>query len=384
MSFVIFSWFLTSLQCEKNVVIPHHAEDAWSWEKKRGAFTCWNDRGFSGFSVWSCVAPTTLSHTPPKHMNIYKNIVIMAGVTGKMRDGVQGPAGASPDEILPPSSGGGGVLMRSGGPTEAHSASLFIQELHLSSLVWLTHMLLSSWINGEGGASSPVFPCLSHLLSLFLQPLTKSLLAAAFLSSFGSSLLYGYNLAVVNSPAEVGATASNTLSTMMAKHEKNDDRFYNFNPRAADHCADHTPEGRRCNDNLDIITLSCGSVNQMFLRMLCVEIQTFFGRGVAIMCYVLKQWTVPAHTALSMWEPELSHAVWDNLSLFQFSAPSLSSDFLSYLFCGAVNTTFECKDLDIIACLLLSILSFTNSFSVLDCQSNRLLYSSNFIALDHD
>ncbi|CAG13271.1 unnamed protein product, partial [Tetraodon nigroviridis] len=32
--------------------------------------------------------------------------------------------------------------------------------------------------------------------------LTKSLLAAALLSSFGSSLLYGYNLAVVNSPAE--------------------------------------------------------------------------------------------------------------------------------------------------------------------------------------
>ncbi|XP_041640373.1 solute carrier family 2 member 15b [Cheilinus undulatus] len=32
--------------------------------------------------------------------------------------------------------------------------------------------------------------------------LTKSLLAVAFLSSFGSSMLYGYNLAVVNSPAE--------------------------------------------------------------------------------------------------------------------------------------------------------------------------------------
>nr|XP_046261280.1 solute carrier family 2 member 15b isoform X1 [Scatophagus argus] len=31
--------------------------------------------------------------------------------------------------------------------------------------------------------------------------LTKSLLAAAFLASFGSSMLYGYNLAVVNSPA---------------------------------------------------------------------------------------------------------------------------------------------------------------------------------------
>ncbi|XP_063064840.1 solute carrier family 2, facilitated glucose transporter member 9-like [Engraulis encrasicolus] len=32
--------------------------------------------------------------------------------------------------------------------------------------------------------------------------LTKSLLAVAFLSSFGSSMLYGYNLAVVNSPAD--------------------------------------------------------------------------------------------------------------------------------------------------------------------------------------
>ncbi|XP_029537682.1 solute carrier family 2, facilitated glucose transporter member 9-like [Oncorhynchus nerka] len=32
--------------------------------------------------------------------------------------------------------------------------------------------------------------------------LTKSLLAVAFLASFGSSMLYGYNLAVVNSPAE--------------------------------------------------------------------------------------------------------------------------------------------------------------------------------------
>ncbi|XP_016362694.1 solute carrier family 2 member 15b [Sinocyclocheilus anshuiensis] len=32
--------------------------------------------------------------------------------------------------------------------------------------------------------------------------LTSSLLAVAFLSSFGSSMLYGYNLAVVNSPAE--------------------------------------------------------------------------------------------------------------------------------------------------------------------------------------
>ncbi|GAA6066151.1 solute carrier family 2 member 15b, partial [Tachysurus ichikawai] len=32
--------------------------------------------------------------------------------------------------------------------------------------------------------------------------LTSTLLAAALLSSFGSSMLYGYNLAVVNSPAQ--------------------------------------------------------------------------------------------------------------------------------------------------------------------------------------
>uniref|UniRef100_A0AAQ5ZPN7 Solute carrier family 2 member 15b n=1 Tax=Amphiprion ocellaris TaxID=80972 RepID=A0AAQ5ZPN7_AMPOC len=44
---------------------------------------------------------------------------------------------------------------------------------------------------------SHVFLSLSHL-----QHLTKSLLAVAFLASFGSSMLYGYNLAVVNSPAQ--------------------------------------------------------------------------------------------------------------------------------------------------------------------------------------
>lgn len=38
---------------------------------------------------------------------------------------------------------------------------------------------------------------------LFFQQLTASLLAVAFLTSFGSSMLYGYNLAVVNSPAGV-------------------------------------------------------------------------------------------------------------------------------------------------------------------------------------
>ncbi|KAM4603802.1 solute carrier family 2 member 15b [Polymixia lowei] len=36
----------------------------------------------------------------------------------------------------------------------------------------------------------------------YMGHLTKSLLAVAFLASFGSSMLYGYNLAVVNSPAE--------------------------------------------------------------------------------------------------------------------------------------------------------------------------------------
>ncbi|KAI3352866.1 hypothetical protein L3Q82_019435 [Scortum barcoo] len=35
-----------------------------------------------------------------------------------------------------------------------------------------------------------------------MEHLTKPLLAVAFLASFGSSMLYGYNLAVVNSPAE--------------------------------------------------------------------------------------------------------------------------------------------------------------------------------------
>ncbi|CAL8330348.1 unnamed protein product [Lota lota] len=49
-------------------------------------------------------------------------------------------------------------------------------------------------------------PCAPQLKcggdEFFLQHLNKSLLAVAFLSSFGSSLLYGYNLAVVNSPAQ--------------------------------------------------------------------------------------------------------------------------------------------------------------------------------------
>lgn len=54
-------------------------------------------------SVWGPVwPPPRFPHTPPKNMNIYKSIMIMAGGAEKMRDGVQGPAGASPDEILPP------------------------------------------------------------------------------------------------------------------------------------------------------------------------------------------------------------------------------------------------------------------------------------------
>lgn len=41
----------------------------------------------------------------------------------------------------------------------------------------------------------------------FPQHLTKPLLAVAFLASFGSSMLYGFNLAVVNSPAQVCVTS---------------------------------------------------------------------------------------------------------------------------------------------------------------------------------
>uniref|UniRef100_A0A9J7YEX4 Solute carrier family 2, facilitated glucose transporter member 5 n=1 Tax=Cyprinus carpio carpio TaxID=630221 RepID=A0A9J7YEX4_CYPCA len=52
--------------------------------------------------------------------------------------------------------------------------------------------------------------CVSHAIQILYSPthinghtnhLTSSLLAVAFLTSFGSSMLYGYNLAVVNSPA---------------------------------------------------------------------------------------------------------------------------------------------------------------------------------------
>lgn len=75
--------------------------------------------------VWP---PTTLSHAPPKHMNIYKNIVIVAGGTEKMRDGVQGPAGASPDEIpLPPILWGGFSCDQVGGVicvTHSHATPL--------------------------------------------------------------------------------------------------------------------------------------------------------------------------------------------------------------------------------------------------------------------
>ncbi|XP_071764834.1 solute carrier family 2 member 15b [Centroberyx gerrardi] len=46
--------------------------------------------------------------------------------------------------------------------------------------------------------------------------LTKSLLAVAFLASFGSSMLYGYNLAVVNSPAQYIKSFYN--ETMIESH----------------------------------------------------------------------------------------------------------------------------------------------------------------------
>lgn len=75
------------------------------------------------------------------------------------------------------------------------------------------------------------------------------------------------------------------------------------------------------------------------------------------------QWNAPAHTTLSMWAPVLSHVLQDILDLFKVIVSSLSSHFLSYLFCRAINTTFKCKGLA--------------------CQSNILLYLSFFIALDH-
>lgn len=60
-----------------------------------------------------------------------------------------------------------------------------------------------------------VWPCCSSDVSfspsLCLQQLTGSLLAVAFLTSFGSSMLYGYNLAVVNSPSAVSLTSTHTL-----------------------------------------------------------------------------------------------------------------------------------------------------------------------------
>ncbi|KAM9770349.1 solute carrier family 2 member 15b [Menidia menidia] len=48
--------------------------------------------------------------------------------------------------------------------------------------------------------------------------LTRSLLAVAFLSSFGSSMLYGYNLAVVNSPAEYIKAFYN--ETLLERHDE--------------------------------------------------------------------------------------------------------------------------------------------------------------------
>lgn len=58
------------------------------------------------------------------------------------------------------------------------------------------------------------------------QQLTWPLLAVAFLTSFGSSMLYGYNLAVVNSPALVTHRHSIT-HTSRAKHVQKRSRFPN-------------------------------------------------------------------------------------------------------------------------------------------------------------
>lgn len=63
---------------------------------------------------------------------------------------------------------------------------------------------------------------LCHVLmcTLCLTQLTKSLLAVAFLSSFGSSMLYGFNLAVVNSPAEVCVPApSSSVSCRLHRRQ---------------------------------------------------------------------------------------------------------------------------------------------------------------------
>ncbi|NP_001265775.1 solute carrier family 2, facilitated glucose transporter member 9-like [Oryzias latipes] len=51
--------------------------------------------------------------------------------------------------------------------------------------------------------------------------LTKSLLAVALLSSFGSSMLYGYNLAVVNSPAQYIKAFYN--ETLLERHDRTPD-----------------------------------------------------------------------------------------------------------------------------------------------------------------
>lgn len=72
---------------------------------------------------------------------------------------------------------------------------VFLVELYFS----ISSLTFSGWI------VNPVLICSARPdTSLFcLQQLTWSLLAVAFLTSFGSSMLYGYNLAVVNSPALV-------------------------------------------------------------------------------------------------------------------------------------------------------------------------------------
>ncbi|XP_061588614.1 solute carrier family 2 member 15b [Cololabis saira] len=58
----------------------------------------------------------------------------------------------------------------------------------------------------------------------FSGHLTPSLLAVAFLSSFGSSMLYGYNLAVVNSPSEYIKAFYN--ETLIEQHDWIPDEYF--------------------------------------------------------------------------------------------------------------------------------------------------------------
>nr|XP_023997629.1 solute carrier family 2, facilitated glucose transporter member 5-like [Salvelinus alpinus] len=69
---------------------------------------------------------------------------------------------------------------------------------------------IDEFIDGRGNLLAEEWKCVGSL--------TKSLLAVAFLASFGSSMLYGYNLAVVNSPAEYIKAFYN--QTMVARNGK--------------------------------------------------------------------------------------------------------------------------------------------------------------------